>query len=79
LTKKIQYNLSLGLREGVLATGEAFCPQKKASSISKHEIYSLFPFFVAIFALPDPDPSYQNQCVSGCTKITRRKNFAARW
>jgi hypothetical protein len=50
----------------VQASGEAFSPQKRTSSTSKHEISSLFPFFEVIFALlepltwlnPDPDPKH---------------------
>jgi hypothetical protein len=39
-----------------LATGEAFSPQKRTSSTSKHEISEKFFFLLwAIFALLDPD------------------------
>jgi hypothetical protein len=43
----------------VQATGEAFSPQKRTSSTSKHEI--------SLLALLDPDPADQNQCGSGST------------
>jgi hypothetical protein len=39
-----------------LATGEAFSPQKRTSSTSKHEIFKLFIFLWVTFALLDPDP-----------------------
>jgi hypothetical protein len=39
----------------VQAIGEAFRPQKRTSSTSKHEISSLFQFF-GHFYPPDPDP-----------------------
>jgi hypothetical protein len=50
----------------VQATGEAFSPQKRTSSTSKHEISSLF-FYICGPPGPDldPDPSGQNQCGSG--------------
>jgi hypothetical protein len=44
----------------VQATGEAFSPQKKTYSTSKHGIC----FFVVHFALLDPDPADQIQCRS---------------
>jgi hypothetical protein len=37
------------------ATGEAFSPQKRTSSTSKHENSVLFLFLWVIFALMDPD------------------------
>ncbi len=40
----------------VQATEEAFIPQKKTSSTSKHEISLFFSIFVGHFALLDPNP-----------------------
>jgi len=34
------------------AAGEAFSPPKRSSSSSKHEISSIFPFFVGHFCPP---------------------------
>ncbi len=36
---------------------EAFSPQKRTSSISRHEIFSPFSTLWNIFALLDPDPN----------------------
>jgi hypothetical protein len=41
------------------AKGEAFSPQKRTSSTSKHENSLLFIFLWVIFALLDPDPANQ--------------------
>jgi hypothetical protein len=48
--KKFDY-LSLGFHKGLQATGEAFSPQKKTFSASKHGI----SIFWVIVALLDPD------------------------
>jgi hypothetical protein len=53
--------LSLGLHKGRL--GEAFSPQKRTSSTSKHENSVLFLFLWVLFALLDPDPKFE--CGSG--------------
>ncbi len=45
--------IRMGLLKDAQATGEAFSPQKRTSSTSKHEI--LYSFFV-IFSLLDPGP-----------------------
>jgi hypothetical protein len=50
------------------AIGEAFSPQKRTSSTSKHENSVLFLFLWVIFALLDPDPATQTNadlCGSG--------------
>jgi hypothetical protein len=56
----------------VQTAGEAFSPPKRTSSISKHEIVSLFYIFVGHFCPPgsgptkisaDPDPDLQQFCV----------------
>jgi hypothetical protein len=53
---KIAIYLSLGLQKGCSeATGEAFTPQKRTSSTSKHEILDFFLYLWVIFALLDPD------------------------
>jgi hypothetical protein len=41
------------------ATGEAFSPQKRISSTSKHENSLLFLYLWVIFVLLDPDPATQ--------------------
>jgi hypothetical protein len=51
--------LSLGLPKDFQATEEAFSPQKRSSSTSRHENSLLFPIFVGNFALTDPDPATQ--------------------
>jgi hypothetical protein len=38
----------------IQATGEVFSRQRRTSSISKHQISSLFSIFGVIFALLDP-------------------------
>ncbi len=43
-------------RKDVQATEEAFSPQKRKSSTSKHETSYSFLFLGVIFALLDPDP-----------------------
>jgi hypothetical protein len=48
---KIAIHLS---KASLQATGEAFSPQKRTSSTSKHEIFFLFLWVV--FAFLDPDP-----------------------
>jgi hypothetical protein len=59
---KIAIYLSLGCKKDVQATGDAFSPQKRTSSPSKHEIFNFFLFLWNIFALRDPDsePADQN-------------------
>jgi hypothetical protein len=59
---KIAIYLSLGLLKDVRATGEAFVPRKRTSSISKLELSSLL---WVILALLDPDPDPYSQCGSG--------------
>jgi hypothetical protein len=57
--------LSLASMKDVKAIGKASIRQKKQSSTSKHEISSLFSFFVWVtFTLLYPDPADQNQCGS---------------
>jgi hypothetical protein len=61
---------SLGPIKDARATEAAFSPQKRTSSISKHEISLLFLFLWVIFTLldPDPDPATQinaDLCGSG--------------
>ena len=58
LDQKLQFTCPQASTKDVQATGEAFRPQKRTSSTSKHEICSLFLFLWVIFALlvPDPDP-----------------------
>jgi hypothetical protein len=46
------------------AIGEAFSPQKRTSSTSKHKTSVFFLFFWVIFALLDPDPDPQFECGS---------------
>jgi hypothetical protein len=44
---KLQYTyLTLGLLKEIQATGEAFSPQKRTSSTSKHEIYYIFSLYI---------------------------------
>jgi hypothetical protein len=47
------------------ATGEAFNPEKRTSSTSKHENSVLFLFLWNFFALLDPVPDPQFECGSG--------------
>ncbi len=42
----------------VQATGEAFSPQKRTSSTSKHDTYFLTYFYLCGSFLPDPDPKH---------------------
>jgi hypothetical protein len=42
------------------ATEEAFSPQRRTSSTSKHEISKLFLLFGVTFALLDPDPDSES-------------------
>jgi len=51
------------------ATGEAFSPQKRIYSISKHEYSVFFLFFWVIFALLDPDPQFVCGWVSGSATL----------
>jgi hypothetical protein len=54
------------------AAGEAFSPQKRSSSTSKREIYSLFfPFLLVIFAHLHPDPGDHNQCRFGSATLEK--------
>jgi hypothetical protein len=55
----------------VQATGEAFSPQKRTPSTSKHEISSLFSILVGLFypLRSDPDPAEQSQCGSGSATL----------
>jgi hypothetical protein len=51
--------LSLCLHKGRPATGEAFSPQKRTSSTSKHKTYLLFQFLdPEPDALTNPDPKH---------------------
>jgi hypothetical protein len=52
LDKKFQFTYPLASTKNFQATGEAFSPQKRTSSISKHEIFSLFSIFVGLFCPP---------------------------
>jgi hypothetical protein len=56
----------------VKATEEAFSPQKRTSSSSKHEISELFLIFWVIFSLLGPvsDPADQNQCRPGSRTLS---------
>ncbi len=64
--QKLQFSYHQASIKNVQATGEAFSPQQRTSSIPKLEISSLFSIFWVIFALlnPDPDPADKNQCGS---------------
>ncbi len=62
--QKLQFTNTETSIMDVQATGEALNPQKRTSSTSKHEISSFFKFLWITFALLDPDPADQNQCVS---------------
>jgi hypothetical protein len=55
LIKKCAIYLPQASIKDVPATREAFSPQKRKSSTSKHEIY-IFSILWVIFALLDPDP-----------------------
>jgi hypothetical protein len=46
--------------KAVQTTGEAFSPQKRKFSTSKHGIYYCFLFFWVIFALLDLDPQFRS-------------------
>jgi hypothetical protein len=48
--------LSLGIHKERQITEEAFSPQKRTSSTSKHEISKIFLLLWVIFSLLDPDP-----------------------
>jgi hypothetical protein len=56
----------------IQATGKVFSPQRRTSSISKHQISSLFSILVGHFCSPRPDSADQNQCGSATlvTKMT---------
>jgi hypothetical protein len=82
---KIAIYLSLGLHKGHTSyrRREVFSPQKRTSSISKHENSLLFSIFVVIFALldPDPDPAAQinaDPCGSGSGSTTLYSVFPYR-
>jgi hypothetical protein len=58
---KIEIYLSLASIKDAQAKGEAFSPQKRTSSPSKHDFFYFYLFFRVIFALLDqaPDPATQ--------------------
>jgi hypothetical protein len=56
--------LSVGLHEDVKSAVEAYSPQKRTSSTSKHDFFSFLWFF---FALLDPDLDSHSQFGSGST------------
>ncbi len=70
--KKTTNYLSLGLHKGVKATEEAYSPQKRTSSTSKHDISLFFSIFVGQFCPPgsgygstllrNPDPDPEHWC-----------------
>jgi len=47
------------------AAGEAFSPPKRTCISSKHEIYSLFPYFVGQFCPPGSGSGSTNPIESG--------------
>jgi hypothetical protein len=55
--QKLQFTYPLATIKDVQATGEAFSPQKRTSSTSKHKIYQLFLFLWVTFAHLDQDPT----------------------
>ncbi len=64
---KIAIYLSLCIPKRRPIYREAFSPQKRTSSTSKHEISYFFIFLWVIFALLDPDPDSE----SGSTDLTK--------
>jgi hypothetical protein len=50
--QKLQFTYPLASIKDVQATGEAFSPQKRTSSTSKHENSVLFSIFVGHFCPP---------------------------
>jgi hypothetical protein len=72
--QKLQFTYPQASIKDAQATGEAYSPQKRTSSNSKHEIALLFSFFWVIFALLDQDPDPATQinavcCGSGSTTL----------
>jgi hypothetical protein len=56
---KLQFVNLLASMKGFHASEEAFIPQKRTSSTSKHDFFFFFSpllSFVGRFALPNPDP-----------------------
>jgi hypothetical protein len=58
----------------VQATGEAFSPQNRTSSTSKHEISSLFSNFVGNFSPPGSGSSRPNPDLQHWKTISLLKN-----
>jgi hypothetical protein len=52
----------------VQATEEAFSPQKRTFSTSKHEIFKFLKYLWVTFALLDPDPVSESE--SGYGSLT---------
>jgi hypothetical protein len=63
----IKISIYLYLIKNVQATEEAFSPQKRTSSTSKHEISNFYLFLKVIFALLDLDPDFETG--SGSTDL----------
>jgi hypothetical protein len=78
--KKLQFTYPWASIKGTQATGEAFSPQKRTSSNSKHEFLYFFSFLWVIFALLDPDPHSATQinadpCGSGSATLNTNVTF----
>jgi hypothetical protein len=69
LDQKLHYTYPKASIEVAQATGEAYSPQKRKSSTSKHEISLLFSVFVSQFRPPESGSrsgfSNSNQCGLG--------------
>jgi hypothetical protein len=66
----LQYTYPCSSKEDVLATGEAFSPQKRISS--RPWIFFIFFYLWWVsFALLDLDPADQNQCGSGSATLLK--------
>jgi hypothetical protein len=59
--QKLQFTYTETSIKDVQATGEAFSPQKRTFSTSKHKFLDFFQFLWVTFAILDPDPADQNQ------------------
>jgi hypothetical protein len=81
--EKLQFSYPLASIKDAQATGEAFSPQKRTSSTSKHKNSLLFSVFVDHFCPPGSGSGFSNskQCgsmririnISGCIFLDARK------
>ncbi len=55
-SSNFNFVFSVGFIQDVQATGEAFSPQNRTFSTSKHEIFTFLPF-CGSFCPPGPDPA----------------------